>query len=627
MNENIQIIAPYKELKHISDEVLQELNINIDTTIGDLWNGVKEAKLARKNKKEIVISRGGTAQLIKENVDISVVEIKVTGYDLLRVLSKYIGSRKRIAVVGYSNVISGARTIGDILGLNIYYFVIEKKEDAYSKIRKAAQLGIDVVIGDTISVKTAKKLGLNYDLIVSGKEAVINAISEAIELYKFTIKERRKKKQLQTILNFAHEGIIAVDKKGIIGVYNAAAEKILGIPASEVIGKKINEAIPNTKLPYILKTGKMELGSIQKIDKTYIATNRVPIIIENKILGAVATFQDITKIQELEQKIRQQLSERGLIAKHTFKDIKGKSKIIKDTIKLAKKYSLINSTVLIQGESGTGKELFAQAIHNESDRKNGPFVAINCAALPSNLLESELFGYQEGAFTGARKGGKQGLFELAHNGTIFLDEISEMDIRLQSRILRVIQEKEVMRIGDDKVIPVDVRIIAATNKDLRQEVINDNFREDLYYRLNVLNLKIPPLRERKEDIRLLVKVFLEKFKKKYNSKIERIDSEVLTILENYDWPGNVRELQNVIEKIVVICESKLAKKDNVNMALRELNSHRKISQNIEKELLRGTLREIEKRIIERILKEEGYNKTKTAKRLGIDRGTINRKLK
>lgn len=625
MNRSITIIAPYEELKNVSDEVLEETNLDIETTIGDLWNGVEKAKLAKMKNKEIIISRGGTAKLIKENVDISVIEIKVTGYDLLRVLNKYVGCGKRIAVVGYSNVISGAKAIGDIIGLSLDYFVLEREEEAYSKIKEAADFGVDVVIGDAISVKTARKLGLKYDLIKSGKEAIKNAIDEAIDLYQLTLEEREKKKQLKAILDFSHEGIIAVNKDGIIEVYNHAAEKVFKMSSGNVIGKKIDNLIPNTRIPDVLKTGEMELGSIQKIDETYIVTNRVPIIIKNKVRGVVATFQDITKIQDLEQKIRKQLSKKGLIAKHTFDDIIGSSNAIKELLYLAKKYSKIDSTVHIYGESGTGKELFAQAIHNNSDRSNMPFIAVNCAALPSNLLESELFGYQEGAFTGAKKGGKQGLFELAHNGTIFLDEISEMDIGLQSRLLRVIQEREVMRIGDDKIIPVDVRIIVATNKNLRQAVQNGIFREDLYYRLSVLNLIIPPLRERKDDIELLLDFFLKKFSQKYNSKVQRLDEEVLEILMDYSWPGNIRELQNIIEKISVICEAQIATKDTCRLVFDGLNTQ-EMQINSSEDIYSGTLKDIERKIIEKILREENYNKTKAAKRLGIDRGTISRKL-
>lgn len=224
----------------------------------------------------------------------------------------------------------------------------------------------------------------------------------------------------------------------------------------------------------------------------------------------MVAFQDVTRIQEMEGKFYRKIHLRGHVAKYTFDDILFQSSEIKRTIETAQRYSEVDSNILIIGETGTGKEIFAQSIHNHSNRKNNPFVAINCAALPENLLESELFGYAEGAFTGAMKGGKQGFFELAHRGTIFLDEIGEISPKMQSRSLRVLQEREIMRIGDDKVIPVDVRILSATNKDLMQMVKSNDFREDLYYRLSVLDLVLPPLRERREDIPLLVNAFIQK---------------------------------------------------------------------------------------------------------------------
>ncbi|WP_026894695.1 sigma-54-dependent Fis family transcriptional regulator [Clostridiisalibacter paucivorans] len=630
MNQYIRLIAPHRKLKDISDSVIKNKGLykeTIDTVVGDLSTGVIKAVEAKKEGIEIIITRGGTATLIKNKVDIPVVEIKVTGYDLLRALKKYIGTHKKIAVIGYSNVITGARSIGEILGLDICWFKIDKESEAIDKVNDAINLGVEVVVGDTISVMAAKSKGLEHRFIMSGKEAVINAIEEAIKIHEISMREREKSKRLKAILDFSHEGIMSVDSKGVVNVYNTAAEKIFNKPYKEVIGKPVKDIIPNTRLPEVLKSGEMELGRIQKInDNMNIAVNRVPIIIKNEVRGAVTTFQDITKIQELEQKIRKEIFKRGLIARHTFQDILGVSQEIKRIIKLAKKYAKIDSTVLILGKSGTGKELFAQSIHNYSNRKKGPFVAINCAALPSNLLESELFGYVEGAFTGARRGGKQGLFEIAHNGTIFLDEIGEMDAMLQARILRVIQEREVMRIGDDKLIPINVRIITATNKDLKEEVINGNFREDLYYRLNVLNLKIPQLKDRKEDIKILVDLFLNKFSKKYGTKVKEIDNDMLEFFQQYDWPGNIRELQNVIEKISVISDTNIAKKEDLDIIIRELCSE---GDNIEHQdvLLQGTLKDIEKRILIKVLKEENYNKTKAAMRLGIDRGTINRKLK
>ncbi|MGB9840301.1 sigma-54 interaction domain-containing protein, partial [Thermovenabulum sp.] len=287
---------------------------------------------------------------------------------------------------------------------------------------------------------------------------------------------------------------------------------------------------------------------------------------------------------------------------------------------IAKKYSQLDSTILIFGESGTGKEIFAQSIHNESKRKNGPFVAINCAALPENLLESELFGYAEGAFTGAKKGGKVGLFELAHNGTIFLDEISEMPLSLQSKLLRVMQEKKVMRLGDDKLIPINIRIICATNRDLLKEVNNGNFRQDLFYRINILPLFIPPLRERKEDIIPLAEYFLKKYSKLIGKNILGFTHSAVDYLLSLDYPGNVRELEGIIERACAVCERKYIGIEDLIFKYFEINQNKIKSQEL-------SIEEQEKNLISKALTESKGNISLAAKLLGIHRTTLWRKMK
>jgi transcriptional regulator with PAS, ATPase and Fis domain len=299
---------------------------------------------------------------------------------------------------------------------------------------------------------------------------------------------------------------------------------------------------------------------------------------------------------------------------------------MEDLICRARKYAELDSTtVLILGETGTGKELFAHSIHNESPRAKGPFVAINCAALPENLLESELFGYAEGAFTGARRGGKIGLFEMAHMGTIFLDEIGDMPLNLQSRLLRVIQEKEVMRIGDDRVIPVDVRIIASTNRNLEEDIEKGAFRRDLFYRLNVLKLIIPPLRERKEDIPLLVDLFVEKYSSRLGKKVNGITQKARDLLMNLDYSGNVRELKGVIERAVAFAESEYIKEADLGIS----NQAAKQNDAISRDIFKGnfTLKEIEIMAIREALAKTRNNISEAARLLGVDRTTIWRKIK
>jgi transcriptional regulator with PAS, ATPase and Fis domain len=318
----------------------------------------------------------------------------------------------------------------------------------------------------------------------------------------------------------------------------------------------------------------------------------------------------------MEARIRRRIHASGHVANYKFEDIIGNSPILKQTIKIAKDFSLAKSSILILGESGVGKEVFAQSIHNYSERCKGPFVAINCAALPSQILESELFGYVTGAFTGANPKGKPGLFEIAHDGTIFLDEISEMEYSLQGKLLRVLQEKKVMRLGSDSVIPVNVRIIAASNKNLKSLVNENKFRIDLYYRLNVLQLKIPSLRDRKEDIKPLAEFFLREHASiaKPHLKLSPSAIQALTL---YSWPGNTRELQNIIERVIAVHNHEIIDANTINLMLYDTQESDNLACLIPNEL---------EEIIKALASTNGKY-AEAAKKLGISRSTLWRKLK
>jgi transcriptional regulator with PAS, ATPase and Fis domain len=340
------------------------------------------------------------------------------------------------------------------------------------------------------------------------------------------------------------------------------------------------------------------------------------------LVGNMVTFQDVTRIKDMEIQIRKKMHLRGHVAKHFFEDILHQSAAIKRTIETAKKFSETDFNVFIVGETGTGKEMFAQSIHNHSNRKNGPFVAINCAALPENLLESELFGYVEGAFTGAMKGGKQGYFELAHGGTIFLDEIGEISSQLQSRLLRVLQEREINRIGADKIIPIDVRVLSATNKDLLQLVKNGDFREDLYYRLDVLKLTLPPLRQRREDISLLIDAFIQEgLSPAQQFTITEAAREALSELT---WEGNIRQLKNFCDRLVVLSNNNLIDLIDVQ---RWIEGAMQVEQERNEKIYSDKRYPSEREKILGILERTRYNKMKTANELGISRTTLWRKLK
>lgn len=431
----------------------------------------------------------------------------------------------------------------------------------------------------------------------------------------------RERYQGEAIVNSAHDGVIAVDREGCITVVNEHAKKILGLKG-EVKGRKITEFIPESDMMRVLTTGKIEMGDIANITNRQIVINRFPVIVRGRVVGAVSNFKELTDIQRLELKLRKRLHQNGLEAKYSLSDIVGQSREINEAKELASQFAKTEATVLITGESGTGKELFAQGIHRASNRALGPFVAVNCAALPENLMESELFGYEEGAFTGARKGGKAGLFEIAHGGTLFLDEIGEMPLPIQTALLRVLQERTVRRVGGERFIPVDVRIVTATHRSLEEEVENKLFRSDLYYRLNVLALEIPPLRDRLADIPALVESIVNQFNHLRENKISNIKQELYSLFKEYDWPGNIRELRNVIERMVVLERGSTLRIEGA--AFLSQNISRRMG---DQQISKPRIKDKEKELIISTLNKYENNKTLAAKSLGIDRTTLWRKMK
>ncbi len=362
--------------------------------------------------------------------------------------------------------------------------------------------------------------------------------------------------ELDCLLNALDHGVIGISANGEIQVVNKKAEEIIGSSKEDTVGSNFKDLIPQLPFGEVINTSEAIKAMLVKINDRDISATIVPVIVSNTTTGALAIINEFTEQEKNQHKLRMQLIGKGHKAKYTFEDICGKCTKMVNLKDMARRIAKSDSSVLISGESGTGKELFAQAIHNTSKRKNYQFVAVNCAALPESLLESELFGYEEGAFTGARRGGKIGLFELAHKGTLFLDEIGEMALNLQARLLRVVQEREVMRIGGDRVINIDIRIIAASNKNIESLIKEGRFRKDLYYRLNVLPLNIVPLRERKEDILELV----ERMKQMLNLDFT-LTEDAKREFENYSWEGNVRELRNCIEYLAHLDKRIIDKQD------------------------------------------------------------------
>lgn len=438
---------------------------------------------------------------------------------------------------------------------------------------------------------------------------------------------------LEALIEADVEGIVIVDSEARVVYLNRAYEEILGLNRDDAIGKHVTKVIDNTRLHEVVQTGVPQISQVQRIRGLNAVVQRIPLMKDGKPFAAVGkvVFKNkgeveslIKKLELMEKKVKYYENELSSIlgAKYDFDDIITNSLRMIELKKLAKRVAHSNATVLIRGESGVGKELFAHAVHKASPRSSFPFVRVNCAAVPENLIEAELFGYEEGAFTGAKKYGKPGKLELADGGTLFLDEIGDMPLAMQAKILRCIQEREFERVGGLKPIKVDIRIIAATNCNLEEMVAKELFREDLYYRINVVSLVIPPLRERKEDIPLLTSYFLKKLYAEDGYKPKKMEKETMEILQSYNWPGNIRELRNVIEKMLNFAESDfLTPHDIPQNIIKGQGKKRRYNQP-----LKSLMDETEKDLLVHALQLTKGNKTRAAELLGIHRSTLYDKL-
>jgi len=668
----------------------------------------------------------------------------VGGYNLLKVLA----TMKQIKVVAVIDKNEQAPGIALAKQLGI-----EVSTDFLPYLQK----DIDVILeatGNQEAYQSIQEHKLDKTVLIPGAftSVMMKLIQEREELIG---QLTQTKLEYETMLNSTHDAIIGVNGQGIITLFNKAAEKLIGIPAKEVMGTKAYDTIPNTRLHIVLATGKPELNQEQELpNKTRIITNRVPVRDERgQVAGAVAIFRDITDVMSLAEEITDikelksmlqgilnstdeaisvvdahgigllinpaytrltgltpsdvigkpasvDISEgesmhmqvlhtkkpvrgvnmklgpkkkdvivnvapvmvdgelkgsvgvihdvsefktlteelekarriiRTLEAKYTFDEIIGESEFMKLAIDQAKMAALTPATVLLRGESGTGKELFAHAIHNASERKYSQFIRVNCAAISETLLESELFGYEEGAFTGARRGGKRGLFEEASGGTIFLDEIGELSMSMQAKLLRVLQEREIVRVGATKALPINVRVIAATHVNLESAIQEGRFREDLYYRLNVVPIHIPPLRQRQVDIKPLSMHLLRKYNQEYGRNVEDIGEDALQILRDYHWPGNVRELENVLGRAMInmkFTDTVILPMHLPALERKELSPQLPREQAIQPpgKSLKQVVEEAEKNYILQELARCHGNRTDAAKKLGISLRNLYYKL-
>jgi PAS domain S-box-containing protein len=526
---------------------------------------------------------------------------------------------EKILGLNRNNVVG--RNVQDVIANTRLHIVLEKGNPELNKVQNIKDIKI---ITSRVPIRDDENN-------IVGAIAIFRDITEMKKLAEEITNLKEIRVMLEAIINSTQDAISVVDENGIGILINPAYTRLTGLTTKDIIGKPATVDIAEGKSMHyqVLKTKKSVRGVRMKVGplKKDVIVDVAPIIVDGKLNGSVGVVKDLSEIKKLNEELDQaRRFIRHLKAKYTFDDIIGDSQTLRAVIKQAKRASQTSITVLLRGESGTGKELFAHAIHNESPRKNEKFIRVNCAAIADSILESELFGYEEGAFTGAVKGGKKGLFEEADKGTIFLDEIGKVSFSLQDKLLRVLQEKEIIKVGGVRTIEIDVRIIVASNTNLERAIQEGKFREDLYYRLNVFPLFIPSLRERREDIPLLVSYIIRKFNQEYGRSVKECAPEAMKRLMDYDWPGNVRELENVIGRAMINLgmERDMIQLDHLPILgmreNKEYNNHIIREKHIfalENHSLKDIMNETEKKVIIQSLEKCNGNRTEVAKILGI----------
>jgi len=614
----------------------RELSIEKDIDIRGAYVGLDEAvQVARKMESdgvEVILARGGTAALIRNQINIPLLSFPLSTIDILSCIKDAARYGRNILLVSFHKKMNGIEFVNELFDIRMTQSVCENFNDM-KRLISTHYHKYDAMVGGATSSAVARKYDLTAIETQTSEEAIESTLDSAISVAQYNRREQEKSYRYSLIIDGVSDGVIAYDRQGKITLINDTATKLLKYDYQSENDTSFLDVLPTSTGVNVLSTGVPIEDKIERVGNDLFVFNHIPIVINHDTVGGVTTFKDASNVIEIEGEIRRSLS-KGLIAKYDLSNMVCESPEMKELVKRMKRFSSTESTLLVVGETGTGKELLAQSIHNLSNRSKQPFVSINCAALSEELLQSELFGYEEGAFTGSKKGGKPGLFELAHDGTIFLDEINATSQNVQRHLLRVLQEKEVMRIGADRITPINVRIIAASNTELIEEVNMGRFREDLFFRLNVLNLHIPPLRERLDDIPLLVDTFIVDLSRRYKRRPLIIPVSHMQKLKSHHWPGNVRQLQNFLERLMLITNNDFesAVFDELFDELFDYHtipaqSKPKTGPTISPVTVFGREPQSEQKRIEQALESTGYHKTKTAEILGISRTTLWKKMK
>ncbi|MFD6506714.1 sigma 54-interacting transcriptional regulator [Bacillus sp. NPDC060175] len=574
-------------------KIVTKLAHEKESLIGKLEEQTQQGNLILNSTHDgmIVIDQEGQVRLFNKSAE------RIIGYKKEEAIGKYI-----LEVIPTSKLLRIIRT-------------------------KKIEVNHELTLENENKIITTRIPILKEDGEVQGAFAIFKDITEVVDLAEEVTDLKEIQTLLEAIINSSEEAISVVDEKGRGLVINPAYTKLTGLTEEDIIGKPATTDIVEGESMHmkVLRTRRAVRGIHMKIGqkKRDVIVNVAPVIVDGILKGSVGVIRDVSEIQKLTNELnRARQIIRTLEAKYSFDDIVGDSDETTAAIEQAKLGANTPATVLLRGESGTGKELFAHAIHNGSNRKYNKFVRVNCAAISETLLESELFGYEEGAFSGAKRGGKRGFFEEANNGSVFLDEIGELSANTQAKLLRVLQEKEIVKVGGTKAIPINVRVIAATHVNLEKAILEGKFREDLYYRLNKIPIQIPSLRQRKGDIPAIAERLIQKINQDYGRNVEGLTDSAVSYLQSYEWPGNVRELENILGRAIIFMNYNEIYIDVQHLPPLHKEEQGELNRNnllpeLEEKPLEHLVTEFEGNIIRGYLEKFDGNKTKTAKALGI----------
>ncbi len=602
-----------------------------NATMLSAWNLRNDLKL---DVDDILLSRQDIVDLMDNELYCQYSEIEIHDHDFLDAIQRARlscpdKSTPIIAYVGIEKYIKTASYLLKEISLNIRTYFCYESKDVKKSVRLAIEDGADVLICGAYASRYAKENGIPFSILCATDETLKECYYRAVAMRNAIRVERHRSERRSSMLNAVTDGLIGIDTDLDVEVFNLAAQKIFNVQWSDRSAPvKLNVLVPHVIIELceqVIESGKScPLQVFEHRGKTYAMTIR-PVSDSGSVLGASIMLQEQESLSKIETKMRRSAALRGNVASYTFDSIIGVSPQIRRSIEIAADFAEVNSNVLIYGSTGTGKEMFAQGIHNASSRKNGPFVAVNCGAIPSSLLESEFFGYVDGAFTGAQKGGKAGYFEMAHNGTLFLDEVSELDMPAQIALLRVIQERCVRRIGSGDITPVNARIIAASNTNLKDAIENGRFRRDLYYRLCVLSLRIPDLCERPGDTELIAKKFFDDYNKIFKKSVVVTD-DAIALLAEHSWDGNIRQLRNFCERLIAISHEQVIDMTSIR---RELDAYslfetapNRPSQHEPKNEISVKGRIIKRSELEELMRKHFGSRALVAEELGISKTTL-----